>query len=255
MMRQIKLRCWALSFILLLGINSCTKEAPINKSSEYDEIQVLLSKMTLEEKAGQMTQIDIRNLLNDGYGNTDEKLNNVKLREAIHTYKVGSILNCIHAYTPQKWQELITQIQKEAQQTPHKIPVLYGTDAVHGVGFLQGATLFPHNIGLGATRNDSLVFAAAEVTAKEARAVGLTWNFAPVLDVGREPYWSRFEETYGEDTYIVSKMGTAAIMGMESKGLKGEMSVASCMKHFLGYSAPKNGIDRTPAHIPDITLR
>lgn len=215
----------------------------------------LLSKMSVEEKAGQMTQIDIRNLLNNGYGNTDEQLDTAKLREAILKYHVGSLLNCIKAYTPEKWQQLITQIQAEAQKSRLKIPIIYGTDAVHGVGFMKGATLFPHNIGMAASRNNQLVAQASHITAVEARAVGLTWNFAPVFDVGRQPYWSRFEETYGEDVTIVSQMGAAAVRAMEGNDLRNKNTVAACMKHFLGYSAPKNGIDRTPAHIPEIILR
>ncbi|MBC7388343.1 MAG: glycoside hydrolase family 3 C-terminal domain-containing protein, partial [Opitutaceae bacterium] len=219
------------------------------------KVQKMLSQMTVEEKAGEMTQIDIRNLLNNGYANTDEKLDATKLKEAIQTYHVGSLLNCINAYSGSKWQELINQIQAESQKSRLKIPVLYGTDAVHGVSFLQEATLFPHNIGLAATRNDNLSFQAAQVTAKEAKAVGLTWNFAPVLDVGRDPRWSRFEETFGEDVYLASMMGTQAVKGMEGSDLKSKNAVASCMKHFIGYSAPKNGIDRTPAYLPEIILR
>ncbi|MGN6646289.1 MAG: glycoside hydrolase family 3 N-terminal domain-containing protein [Cytophaga sp.] len=236
---------------------SCEKKTEaIYQPQTFDkEVQDLLKKMSLEEKAGQMTQIDIRNLLTNGYGNTDEKLDTAKLQEAIQTYHIGSILNCIQAYTPEKWIELVSQIQNEALHTTNKIPVLYGTDAVHGVGFMKGAVILPHNIGLAATRNDALVQQAGTLTAKEARAVGLTWNFAPVLDVGREPYWSRFEETFGEDVYITTQMGRAAVTGMEGSDLTSVNSVASCMKHFLGYSAPKNGIDRTPSHIPEIILR
>lgn len=255
-MKNNTLTCLTLSLLMMTGLNSCKDNATSESRAREDkEVERLLEGMSLAEKAGQMTQIDIRNLLNDGYGNKDQKLNKEKLKEAIHTYKVGSLLNCIHAYSPEKWQELITEIQHEAMLTPNKIPVLYGTDAVHGVGFMTGATLFPQNITLGASRNDSLVYKAAAVTALEARAVGLTWNFAPVLDVGRQPYWSRFEETYGEDVYIASQMGVASVKGMESTGLEGNKAVASCLKHFLGYSAPKNGIDRTPAHIPEIILR
>ncbi len=236
---------------------SCEKktEAIYKPQTSDKEVQDLLKNMSLEEKAGQMTQIDIRNLLTNGYGNTDEKLDSVRLKEAIQTYHVGSILNCIQAYTPEKWIELVSQIQNEAMHTTNKIPVLYGTDAVHGVGFMKGAVILPHNIGLAATRNNALVQQAGTLTAKEARAVGLTWNFAPVLDVGREPYWSRFEETFGEDVYITTQMGKAAITGMEGNDLTSVNAVASCMKHFLGYSAPKNGIDRTPSHIPEIILR
>ncbi|ABG59531.1 glycoside hydrolase family 3 N-terminal domain-containing protein [Cytophaga hutchinsonii] len=236
---------------------SCEKKTEAgSKPQAFDkEVQDLLKNMSLEEKAGQMTQIDIRNLLNNGYGNTDEKLDTARLKEAIQTYHVGSILNCIQAYTPEKWVELISQIQNEALQSPNKIPVLYGTDAMHGVGFIKDAVLFPHNIGMAASRNDQLVSQAAQVTSTEARSVGLTWNFAPVLDVGREPYWSRFEETFGEDVYITTQMGSAAVQMMEGSDLTSKTNIASCLKHFIGYSAPKNGIDRTQSHIPEIVLR
>jgi Beta-glucosidase-related glycosidases len=236
---------------------SCEKKIVTESNPQiFDkEVQDLLNNMSLEEKVGQMTQIDIRNLLTNGYGNTDEKLDTARLKEAIQIHHVGSILNCIQAYTPEKWVELISQIQNEALKSPNKIPVVYGTDAVHGVGFMQGAVVLPHNIGLAATRNNQLVVQSAQVTAKEARAVGLTWNFAPVLDVGREPYWSRFEETFGEDVYITTQMGRSAVIGMEGADLNAKNTVASCMKHFIGYSAPKNGIDRTPSHIPEIILR
>lgn len=240
--------CWGL-------LSQAPAQTPTGNEDVNVRVQKLLSQMTLEEKAGQMTQIDIRNILNNGYGNTDQKLNPAKLKEVIQTYHVGSLLNCIHSYSGAKWQELINQIQAESQKTRLKIPNLYGTDAVHGVGFLNEATLFPHNIALAATRNDALVEQAGAITAKEARAVGLTWNFAPVLDVGREQRWSRFEETFGEDVYLTSQLGSAAIRGMEGNDLRNKNYVASCMKHFIGYSAPRNGIDRTPSHIPEIILR
>lgn len=238
-------------------ILSCGKKTELeNNPQAFDkEVQELIKNMSLEEKAGQMTQIDIRNLLTNGYGNTDEKLDTARLKEAIQTYHVGSVLNCIQAYTPEKWVELITQIQNEALQSPNKIPVLYGTDAMHGAGFIKDAILFPHNIGMAAARNNALVAETALVTAIEARSVGLTWNFAPVLDVGREPYWSRFEETFGEDVYITTQMGAAAVQTMEGADLTSKSSMASCLKHFIGYSAPKNGIDRTQSHIPEIVLR
>lgn len=243
----------ATSFFLCALTSACTQQKM--ERLENEEVNELLKKMTLEEKAGQMTQIDIRILLNEGYNNSDQKLNKAKLKEAIQTWHVGSILNCIHAYTPAKWQQLITEIQVECLNSQNQIPVIYGTDAVHGAGFIEGAILFPHNIGLAATRNNELVKKAAEITAFEARSVGFTWNFSPVLDVGREPYWSRLEETFGEDVYLTTQMGVASIEGLEGSNLSNRKTIASCMKHFLGYSAPKNGIDRTPAYIPEIVLR
>ena len=192
----MRLNCFSFNFFFLMFIflGACdskkTKVESTQSSADSlnNKVSDLLSSMSVEEKVGQMTQIDIRNLLTNGYANTDETLDTAKLNEAINKYHVGSLLNCIKAYTPERWQLLINQIQREAQKTPHKIPILYGTDAVHGVGFIKNSILFPHNIGMAATRNNNLVAQAAHITAVEARAVGLTWNFAPVFDVGREPY-------------------------------------------------------------------
>jgi beta-glucosidase len=108
---------------------------------------------------------------------------------------------------------------------------------------------------MAATRNPDYVKAAAKVTANELRASGIRWNFAPVLDIGRQPLWSRFPETYGEDVYITKTFGALAVKAYEEDGLKNPTAVASCLKHYLGYSAPRNGKDRTPAYIPEIELR
>src|SRR5690606_4314364 len=136
-----------------------------------------------------------------------------------------------------------------------KIPVIYGIDAIHGTTYTTNSTLFPHNIGMGATRNPELVKLSAKITAKEVRASGIRWNFDPVFGVGKNPLWPRFEETYGEDTYLVGEMGTAAIHGYEGDGLNSTTSVAACIKHYLGYPVPAIGKDRTPAYIPDIVLK
>lgn len=108
---------------------------------------------------------------------------------------------------------------------------------------------------MAATRNPELVKAAAKVCAKELRASGVRWNFAPVLDLGRQPLWPRFPETYGEDVYIGKTLGAAAVKGYEEDGLKNTTAVASCMKHYLGYSASRTGKDRTPIYMPEIEMR
>jgi beta-glucosidase len=232
-------------------------KTPMSDSEIDKKVAELLSKMSTEEKVGQMTQVNINVILKGGYGNYDGTIDTAALREAVVNYKVGSILNALHGYKVPLWHKIITQIQDEAtKKTPNKIPVLYGIDAIHGVTFTSNSTLFPQSIGLGATRNPELSRLAGEVTAKECRASGIRWNFAPVLDVGRMPLWPRFGETYGEDTYLVTQMGVAAIKGMEGNGdLTQNNRVASCMKHYLGYSAPLSGKDRTPAYIPERQLR
>jgi beta-glucosidase len=216
----------------------------------------LLKKMTLEEKIGQMTQVTFAVIAKGGWGDTEGNIDPAALKKAIAEYHVGSILNVnAHGFSVDKWHEVIKMIQDEAMQTRLKIPIVYGLDGMHGQTYTLNSTLFPHNIGMAATRNPDYVKAAAKVTANELRASGIRWNFAPVLDIGRQPLWSRFPETYGEDVYITKTLGALAVRTYEEDGLKNPTAVASCLKHYLGYSGPRNGKDRTPAYIPEIELR
>ncbi|PRY12397.1 beta-glucosidase [Pontibacter ummariensis] len=255
-----------LASILLL--NSCgvsqpaetteTTQTPVAKATDVKaldpEIEALLAKMSVEEKVGQMTQVTVDLILKD---NSLTEIDPAKLRTALIDKKVGSILNVKgNAYTIDEWHKLLTGIQDVAtKETRLGIPVIYGIDAIHGANYIAGSTLFPHNIGMSATRNPELVHKAAMITAAETRASGIPWNFDPVLDVGRQPLWPRFEETFGEDVYLVKTMGTAAIEGYEQDNLNTDHTVASTMKHFLGYSVPASGKDRTPSYIPEQMLR
>ncbi len=218
------------------------------------EIEDLLAQMSIEEKVGQMTQVTIDLILRDG---TTTAIDEARLRKAILEKHVGSILNVKeHAYTVEQWHQVLTAIQNVAtKESRLKVPVLYGIDAIHGANYIAGSTLFPHNIGMAATRNPGLVSQAAKITALETRASGIAWNFDPVLDVGRQPLWPRFEETFGEDVHLVTTLGVAAIQGYEQDGPGQDHTVASCMKHYLGYSVPGSGKDRTPSYIPGQTLR
>lgn len=225
-----------------------------------DRIDDLLKKMTIEEKAGQMTQIDLGVIAVGGICQLEQpvKLDEAKLQKAVRDYKVGSILNCgcgSGTLPLESWRNFITQIQSEAAKTPNKIPVLYGVDAIHGVNYTIGGTLFPQQLGMAATWNPTLVEQGAQISAYECRASYIPWNFSPVLDLGRQPLWSRFFETYGEDTYLAKTMGKAAVRGYQGKGLDNPYSVAACGKHFLGYSVPLSGKDRTPAYLSPRDLR
>ncbi|HEY4335307.1 MAG TPA: glycoside hydrolase family 3 N-terminal domain-containing protein [Puia sp.] len=220
--------------------------------ADRQKVEVLLRQMTLDEKIGQMTQVTL------GVVSTpqDGVLDPAALTKAINGYKVGSILNVAnHALTPEQWRTVQTEIQDEAKKTRLKIPVIYGLDGIHGQTYTLDATLFPQSIAMAAARNPELVAAAAKVTAKELRASGVRWNFAPVLDCGRQPLWSRFAETYGEDVYIGKTLGVAAIKAYEEDGLKTPTAVASCMKHYLAYSDSRTGKDRTPIYLPEIEMR
>jgi beta-glucosidase len=226
-----------------------THDSQLNSAHEQ-EVNELIKKMTIEEKVGQMTQLHIGIFYKNG------KLQEDMLKEYITKYNVGSILNIVtSALSLEEWHELTTKIVDFSLESDLKIPVLYGIDAIHGATYIKGATLFPHNIGLAASRNPQLANDISKITAKEVRASGVRWNFDPVLGVGRQPLWSRFEETFGEDPIVVAEFGIEAIKGYEYDDLGSIENVASCMKHFIGYTAPTTGKDRTPAYIPDIVLK
>ena len=232
------------------------QKAPPKPDSTAMKVEALLKQMTLEEKIGQMTQVTLAVVAQNGWGNQDGSLDTAALRKAIVNYKVGSILNTTaHAFSADVWRNMQTQIQDVAKTTRLKIPVIYGLDGIHGQTYTLNATLFPQNIAIAATRDPELAALAARVGAKELRASGVRWNFAPVLDCGRQPLWSRFPETYGEDVYIGKTMGSSAIKAAQEGGLNSPSAVAECMKHYLGYSAARSGKDRTPAYIPEIEMR
>lgn len=258
--RFTKMLSLTLTIVMVFSVqNLClaqeSKEA--TKSTIIKEkVQALLDKMSIEEKVGQMTQVNLNVILDGEYNNTDGSIDTVLLKEAVVDYKVGSILNAINnPYSVDKWHEIITKIQDQSKNTPNQIPVLYGIDAIHGANYTSESTLFPHNIGIAATRNPSIAKEGAKITALEVRASGIRWNFDPVLDIGRQPLWPRFPETYGEDPYMIKTMAVATVEGYEEDGLNSTTSVASTMKHYVGYSHPRTGKDRTPAYIPDIELR
>ena len=218
------------------------------------KIEDLLKRMTLEEKVGQMTQLTIGMIVNGR--DQDIKIDPAKLDKAIVKYGVGSILNVSdQALTIDRWHEIIGEIQGAAKKTRLGIPVLYGIDSIHGANYIQGATLFPQEIGMAATWNPELMKRASEITAIETRAAGIPWSFSPVLDLGRNPLWPRFWETFGEDPYLAKVMGVAFVRGLEGADVSSNDQVAASLKHYMGYSFPLTGRDRTPAWIPENYLR
>ncbi len=240
-------------FLFLFMVISCCRTWA---QTDQQKAEAVLKKMTLEEKVGQMTQVTIAVIAKGGWGDRDGNIDPDALKKAVVDHHIGSVLNVnAHGFTVEKWHDIIKQIQDETKNTRLKIPVIYGLDGMHGQTYTLNATLFPQNIGMAAARNPELVREAAKTTAKELRASGVRWNFAPVLDIGRQPLWSRFPETYGEDVLITKTFGSIAVKAYEEDGLKNPTAVACCMKHYLAYSGPRTGKDRTPAYIPEIELR
>jgi len=219
------------------------------------KIDAILSKMTVEQKIGQTCQITLDGLLKrDTAGQVIEpiRIDPNLVNEAMVDYHIGSVLNVgWHTLNLEEWRHVIDGVNAPYLKGDSKQPIIYGIDAIHGANYVVGATLFPQEIGLAATWNPSLAKDFGEVTAYETRASGVHWNFSPVLDVARQPLWSRNFETLGEDPYLASEMGKAVICGYQGKNVIDSYHVGACMKHFVGYSAPLSGRDRTPAWIPN----
>ena len=233
--------------------------SPAQQNADEAKIDKLIAQMTLAEKVGQMTQLTLDKVAKgkEFDDNKTMEIDPQKLDSVLLHYHVGSILNTgTYALPREKWYELISQIQKVAtQKTRMKIPVLYGIDAIHGATYTAGSTIFPQELALGATWNPSLVEKAGAISAYEVRASAIPWNFSPVLDLGRQPLWSRFFETFGEDPYLVSQMGKAIIHGYQGDDFNHPEKVAACLKHYVGYSNSVSGKDRTPILMPERLLR
>lgn len=252
-------------FILIFSVQVCIPVVAQKKSNMKDQTpnevraKKILSKLSLEDKCGEMTQLAIDVTLNGEPYNPVEpqSFDMEKLREVLIDLRVGSILNvAAHAYTRERWYEVMDTIQTIAtKEKKNSIPVLYGIDAIHGANYTVGATLMPQQIGLAATWNPELARLSGEVSAYETRASAIPWTFSPVLDMGRDQRWPRLWETFGEDVHLASEMGVAMIDGFQGDDIGDKYHVAACMKHFLGYSIPWSGKDRSPAYIPERQLR
>ncbi|MES2110899.1 MAG: glycoside hydrolase family 3 N-terminal domain-containing protein [Bacteroidota bacterium] len=251
-MKRILITVGVVCFNILLLSAQAKKGQPVSAIDK--KVDALIAKMTLEEKVGQMTEVtsDVVSSTKDGAHQIDA----AKIKEAILKYHVGSILNVSgQAYTREHWYEVVSAIQAEAAKDRLKIPVIYGIDAIHGVTYTAGSTLFPHEIAMAATFNREIAHKAGEITAYETRASYIPWNYSPVLDLGKSPLWPRIYETFGEDPYLIKTMGASIIRGYQGNGVGDKYHVAACMKHYLGYGFPMSGKDRTPSWIPDRYMR
>ena len=247
--------CFFWTGLAAFALTSCSAPSTPRSTSDKDVfIDSVLSTLTIEDKAGEMTQLTLDMVCVGSPYNLEEphRLDAEKLQNVLVDLKVGSILNCGgHAYYPAQWHEIIGGIQKAAARKASGIPVLYGIDAIHGTTYTTGGVLGPQQIGLAATWDTALVRTFSENAAMEVQASGIPWNFSPVLDVARDARWPRFWETFGESPKLVSDMGVAMVKGYQ----EGPSPIAATLKHYMGYSRPLTGKDRTPAWIPERQLR
>jgi beta-glucosidase len=222
-------------------------------SDMEDFIDSLLLRMTLTEKVGQMTQLNeslfgIEEGSSESTGGQADIIDRDKLSSTIKEYQVGSFLTG-GSRSAREWHAISYQLQEvNLANSINKIPIIIGIDHVHGTNFISDGTVFPHQINIGASFNPVLAYEMGHFTALEAAHLGHHWNFAPVLGIGFKKNWPRLYETFGEDTYLASQMGAQYILGLQKTRIGG-YRMAACAKHFIGYSVPNTGWDRTDADI------
>ena len=198
-----------------------------------DRVADLLAQMTLEEKVGQLQQLQASG------GHVSEHL-----RQAMREGRVGSVLNEVDRETVNTLQWIATT------ESRLRIPLLVGRDVIHGFH-----TVFPIPLGQAASFNPALVTRAARIAAGEAAAVGINWSFAPMIDIGRDPRWGRVAEGFGEDPYLTGVMGAAVVHGFQGDDLAAPGHIAACAKHFAGYGACESGRDYNTTNVAENELR
>ncbi|MGC8643278.1 MAG: glycoside hydrolase family 3 protein [Isosphaeraceae bacterium] len=203
-----------------------------------------LKALTLDEKIGQMTQADLKALKDKG---------------DVARYALGSVLSGGDSdpddITAQGWAKTVDELQGWALKSRLKIPILYGIDAVHGHNNVDGAVIFPHNIGLGAMRDPALVEKAARITALEMVGTGIRWAFAPCVAVARDERWGRTYESFGENPELAEINGAAAVRGLQGASLADATSVLACAKHYMGDGGTTGGVDQGNTECDEATLR
>ncbi|KGI81394.1 beta-glucosidase [Actinopolyspora erythraea] len=211
--------------------------------STQRRVDDLMSRMSLRDKLGQMVQIT------RGAADPSE----------VASHRIGSVLSgggsAPSPNTPEAWADMYDRYQRSALDTPLGIPILYGVDAVHGHNNVRGATIFPHNIGLGATRNPELVRRIGAATAEEVAATGVDWTFSPCLCVARDDRWGRTYESFGETPELASSM-TSEIRGYQGGVLGGDpTSIMATAKHYVGDGGTTGGVDQGNTQLSEQELR
>jgi beta-glucosidase len=227
------------------------RAADAGRFSQYDQqARQILAQMSLAEKIGQMTQPD---------------KNYLKSPDDIINYSLGSVLSGGDSDPKTgndliSWTDMYDEYQERALHMRLHIPLVYGVDAVHGHNNVIGATVFPHNIGLGCTRNPELVEKASQITSEEVRATGINWAFSPCVAVPQDIRWGRTYEGFSQDPDIVKTLGVAAVKGLQRASLDDPLAVLGCSKHYIAdggtkWGTGKYGLDQGNAEIDEATLR
>lgn len=241
------------------GDSGADKKPAIPADSKLESrVKEIVSKMSLDDKVGQMCEVTMDLVLYDSLVNGQVELDPAKVDSIFNKYRVGSVLNVPMGYaqTPETWYKVISGLQKASMEAIG-VPEITGVDQNHGSTYTIGGTMFPQEINMAATFNRDLVREGAKITAYEARACDIPWLYNPVMDLGRNPSWSRIWESFGEDPYVNGAMAVEVVKGYQGEDPNnvGPENVAACLKHYMAYGNPTSGKDRTPASISEIDLR
>jgi len=240
---------------LFTGLRSSRAQTSAGRFSRYDDqVRPMLARMTLREKIGQMTQAELGQL---GDGSAVARL-------ALGSILSGGGADPVEGNSLEAWTDTVESLIRRSQESRLGIPILYGVDAVHGHSNVLGAVIFPHNIGLGCTRNPDLIERIGRITAEEVRATGIHWTFAPCVTVPRDERWGRTYEGFGEDPQLSASLGAAAIRGLQGQDLNDPLSILACAKHYLGDGGAtygsrafrgRTGIDQGDTRLDEDELR
>ena len=226
-----------ISIALLLSLNTTAQTLDQMADS-------ILALMTLEEKVGQMTQVE------------RGEFENI---QDIATYGIGSILSgggsSPTPNTAGSWASMYDNFQSIALQSNRGIPLIYGVDAVHGHNNVRGAVIFPHNIGMGCTWNPALVRTANQIVAREVAATGIDWTFAPCIAVPRDERWGRTYEGFGETAEVQKIMARESVLGLQGTDLSSGETILACAKHFVGDGGTTDGRDQGNTEVTEAVLR
>lgn len=242
-----------LLYILIFFPLFTSAQAIKRDANVESQVEALLSKMSLDDKVGQMCEMELGTVADDTKKNpytlSDDKMQNV-----FGKYRVGSILNIPNgiAATPEVWRPIIRTLNQYSLNAIG-VPQLHGVDQIHGASYTWGSTLFPQEIGQGASFNPQIPRRIGEITAYETRACLIPWVYSPVMDVARSPLWPRVWESFGEDFHLNAVMASELTKGLQGDDPNhlGMYNVAACLKHYMAYGAAVSGKDRTPSSVTD----
>jgi len=263
-LRKFLFRILLFIILITLSSNPLTANKPLykNKNAPVNRrIDDLLNRMTLEEKVAQMCQyVGIEHLKESENYLSREELDNSDahgMYADLHSSDVEKMVEdgLIGSFLHIKDAAEANRLQKLAQQSRLQIPLLFGIDAIHGNAMQKGTTVYPTPITQASTWDRDLVEKIARETAVEMRAAGMHWTFTPNVDVARDARWGRVGETFGEDPYLVSEIGVAAVRGLQQDNFTGDEQVLACAKHFIAGSEPVNGLNFAPMDVSERTLR